>query len=94
MKSGRALAWTLSHGVLLALLITGGSGCASIRQGWKQELELDGPLRASILGQRNSISTVTAYGVGLRADLHDWQPLEDAARGLRADLDYLNSRRP
>ena len=94
MKSGRALTWVLLHGVLLVLLVAGGSGCASIRQGWHQERELDGPLRALILGQKNTLTFGGAHRVGLSADLHYWQPLVDAARGLRADLDFLNNRRP
>ena len=94
MKSGQALTWVLLHGVLLVLLVAGGSGCASIRQGWHQERELDGPFRALILGEKNTVTIGNAFRVGLSADLHYWQPLEDAARGLRADLDYLNSRRP
>ena len=68
MKSGRALTWVLLHGVLLVLLVAGGSCCASIRQGWHQERELDGPLRALILGQKNTLTFGGAHRAIGRGD--------------------------
>ena len=69
------------------------SGCLQVRYGWKQERELLADWGTNFLkGQMNEIDPIyPSYEIGIRADFHDWNPVDDATRGVLSDIHRITT---